>query len=881
MPKTFAPVYSAETAHVSALAVLKSALEGYDLYLDDPDLWQQTGFAGDELLFEDLAAALPRCGLSAVTRWGPIDLLMTPSLSVKLPLIVQAKVQDGEPYFILVWKKVGSFWQVIDPKVGRRWLKTSQLQKILAADKIEYSFDQIKEQYDPQIFATELKKRMESISLSPPIIEQGLSFLTGDWHRVAAIDAAVRLITHLVQVGSVRSGEDADQALIKLFAKDTTELEELIPAAYWTFRQGAQNPQLIAFYGLKVIEITGLAESNEPSAADPRINNAPKPTDWRHFLGEPEKIIWQVLREDGLLSPLSVIVGLLIASIGLTVEMFLLQGLLELGQQLSDSKQRAFMLGAVILFLIALLLLLIALDSIGRQQGRRIEVRLRIAFLEKIPRLPLWFFQRNQVSGLTQRGYTLRSVHSLPDQAQKFIQTCFQILFTAIGLIWLEPSGSWLVLLLVAFTIVWPYFTQPIINQHSLGLAQENNSLSRVYLDVLLGVVPVRVHSAESTVWRRYQGMLVNWVNTNLSYFKVTTVVQIVGLLLSTSLMVGIVLNYVFSNGELGAILLLAFWSINLPVLGQRLVEAMQEYLQKRALVQMLMQPLNIPDAAEFKQELSVTHPPQASPDGVRIELQQVSVTVADQTILKEIDLKIAAGEQIAIVGPSGAGKSTLATLLLGWQSPSAGQLLVDGVPLEGEYIELLRRETAWIDPAVQLWNRTLLSNLWYANQKNSSAPAGKVMDQADLFDVLQAIPQGLQTTLGENGRLISGGQGQRVRLARAMLQDDVRLVVLDEPFRGLDREKRSFLLKQTRQNWPNATMVCITHDVSQTEGFSRVLVIEDGRIVEDDTPENLKSRQKSRFKDLLEAEDAVRRTLWESANWKRLFISDGELKND
>ena len=441
--------------------------------------------------------------------------------------------------------------------------------------------------------------------------------------------------------------------------------------------------------------------------------------------------------------------GLLIASIGLTIEIFLMQGLLELGQQLSNATQRAFMLGAFILFLILLLLLLMALDSIGRQQGRRIEVRLRIAFLEKIPRLPIWFFQRNQVSGLTQRGYTLRSVHSLPDQAQKFIQTCFQILFTAIGLIWLEPSGSWLVLLLVGFTVVWPYFTQPIITQHSLGLAQENNNLSRVYLDALLGVVPVRVHSAENTVWRRYQGMLVTWVNTNLDYFRITTIVQIMGLLITTSMMVGIVLNYVFKGGELGAILLLAFWAINLPVLGQNLVEAMQEYLQKRALVQMLLQPLNIPDAAEFKEELDVTHPPDASPDAVEIELKQVSVAVADQVILKEIDLKIAAGEQIAVIGPSGAGKSTLATLLLGWQSPAAGQVFIDGMSLEGEYVELLRRETAWVDPAVQLWNRTLLFNLWYANQKDTSAPVGKTMDQADLFDVLQAVPQGLQTSLG------------------------------------------------------------------------------------------------------------------------------------
>lgn len=874
----FSPVHSTETAYVSGLAVLKATLQGHSLTVPDEHLWQTTGFTGAELTADQLVAALPACGLSARRTWLPLDSLS----NLSLPLIVSAQSADLPPNYILIWQHVGPFWQVMDPRIGRRWLTASQLQLRLHPHDAEYSFDEMETIFDPEVFSADLEVRLQNLLLPTHMVKEGLNYLERDWQELAALDAIIRFLQELVQAGSLRHGQNVAAALRKLLDKDPTEITNLIPATYWTFRRGTADPNDVAFHGLQAIQVLGhepAHKSNATTADEPPVSSGG--FDLRQYLGAPEQIIWQVLREDGWLAPASVIGGLLIASIGLTVEIFLLQGLLQLGQQLNNATQRGFMLGLVIVFFITLLLLLMAIDAIGRQQGRRIEVRLRIAFLEKIPRLPIWFFQRSQVSGLTQRGYTLRSVHALPDQAQKFLQTIFQIFFTAAGVIWLEPSGSWIVILLILFTVTWPYFTQPLITQHSLGLAQENNTLGRIYLDALLGVMPVRVHSAESTVWRRHQSLLVDWVQINLNYFSFTTIVQVTGLLITTTLTVGIVLNYVYGKGEIGAILLISFWAINIPVLGQRLVESMQEYLQKRAIVQMLMQPLNIPDATQFQETLTVTHPADAVPEAVRIELKDVKVAVDETVILTKVNLQIEAGEHLAIVGPSGAGKSTLASLLLGWQAPQSGEILIDGEPLTGEYVELLRRETAWLDPAVQLWNRSLLYNLWYANPKNSSAPIGDVVEKADLFDVLETLPHGLQTMLGENGRLLSGGQGQRVRLGRAILQENVRLVILDEPFRGLDREKRKFLLSQARAFWPKATLICITHDVSQTEDFKRVLVIENGQIAEDDSPENLKQRVHSRYRDLLQAEDAVRRTLWESADWKRLYLDSGHLTEE
>src|SRR5690606_28322794 len=140
----------------------------------------------------------------------------------------------------------------------------------------------------------------------------------------------------------------------------------------------------------------------------------------------------------------------------------------------------------------------------------------------------------------------------------------------------------------------------------------------------------------------------------------------------------------------------------------------------------------------------------------------------------------------VAIIGPSGAGKSSLVGLLLGWHEPASGRVLVDGEPLRGERLARLRAETAWGDPGVQIWNQSLLDNLLYGNgDRATPQQLGAAMERSGVTTLLDGLPDGMQTWLGESGALVSGGEGQRVRLARAALRGRTRLVVLDEPFRG------------------------------------------------------------------------------------------------
>jgi ATP-binding cassette subfamily B protein len=237
--------------------------------------------------------------------------------------------------------------------------------------------------------------------------------------------------------------------------------------------------------------------------------------------------------------------------------------------------------------------------------------------------------------------------------------------------------------------------------------------------------------------------------------------------------------------------------------------------------------------------------------------------------LLEGIDLEIAAGSHVAVVGPSGAGKTTLLGLLLGFHFPEEGRVLVDGSVLSGGRLADVRARTAWLDPAVQLWNRSLEENLRYGNEETR--------DLSPALPVLEGLTLPLESNLGEGGALVSGGEGQRVRFGRALLREGVRLALLDEPFRGLDRQTRKDLLKRARDHWKYATLLAVTHDVSECEDFDRVLVLENGKIVEDGAPSELYRHEGSRYRRLLEVERELAR-LWSEGGWRNFRIENGRL---
>ncbi|HTN83094.1 MAG TPA: ATP-binding cassette domain-containing protein, partial [Sorangium sp.] len=260
------------------------------------------------------------------------------------------------------------------------------------------------------------------------------------------------------------------------------------------------------------------------------------------------------------------------------------------------------------------------------------------------------------------------------------------------------------------------------------------------------------------------------------------------------------------------------------------------------------------------------------------IDLRGVSVQAGGHTLLSDVSLSVPAGEHVAIVGSSGAGKSSLLSLLLGWLRAARGELLVDGRPFDDAAVARLRRGTAWVDPAIQLWNRTLLENITFGHAGDALARVPRSMGQAELTDVLESLPDGLQAAIGEGGARLSGGQGQRVRLARALMKGDARLVLLDEPFRGLERERRRALLARAREHWRRATLVFVSHDVMDTLGFDRVLVIEGGKVVEDGAPRELMEDPRSRYRALADADARARDEVWSKGRFRSATMESGRL---
>ena len=410
--------------------------------------------------------------------------------------------------------------------------------------------------------------------------------------------------------------------------------------------------------------------------------------------------------------------------------------------------------------------------------------------------------------------------------------------------------------------------------ERDLRLRTHSGALSHFYLDALLGLVAIRTHGAQPAVRREHESLLSEWARAGFNLQRTVISLEAVQFLSGFVFAIWLLVSHLHRAGESGVVLLLVYWALNLPALGQEVAIIAWQYPSYRNVTLRLLEPLGALDQ-------TISHHATASTSTTApaaITFENVSVTAAGHRVLEEINLTIQPGEHIAIVGPSGAGKSSLVGTLLGWHRPSAGRILIDNQELDEAAVEALRPHIAWVDPAVQIWNRPLRENLQYGLPSAARISIDEVIDAADLRRILERLPQGLDTPLGEGGGLVSGGEGQRVRFGRALLRPNVRLVILDEPFRGLDIEQRKLLLARARELWKNATLLSISHDISETLSFPRVLVIEEGRLIEDDQPTKLAQQANSRFQSLLEAERAIREELWATMDWRHLKLEEGTL---
>ena len=203
---------------------------------------------------------------------------------------------------------------------------------------------------------------------------------------------------------------------------------------------------------------------------------------------------------------------------------------------------------------------------------------------------------------------------------------------------------------------------------------------------------------------------------------------------------------------------------------------------------------------------------------------------------LKGIDLEIKPGETVALVGGSGGGKTTLANLIPRFYSVTDGRILLDDIPIESLKLESLRRQIAWVSQQVMLFNDTIANNVAYGSRRGASeADVRATLDAAYLTEFVASLPDGINTMIGDNGIRLSGGQRQRLSIARALLKN-APILVLDEATSALDNESERFVQAALDKLMHGQTTLIIAHRLSTIEKADRILVLDDGRIVESGT---------------------------------------------
>ncbi|MET3836406.1 ATP-binding cassette subfamily B protein [Brevundimonas sp. UYEF29] len=241
-----------------------------------------------------------------------------------------------------------------------------------------------------------------------------------------------------------------------------------------------------------------------------------------------------------------------------------------------------------------------------------------------------------------------------------------------------------------------------------------------------------------------------------------------------------------------------------------------------------------------------IAPPPQptALPTPPRGEVSMSAVGFAypgrpDLPALKGFSLTVRPGETVALVGPSGAGKSTVFRLLLRFYDPQTGMVSVDGVDVRQADPVAVRDRFAWVSQETPLFSGSALENIRFGRENTTLEEARAVAEKAQALGFIDALPEGFDTPLGERGKSLSGGQRQRLAIARALVRD-APILLLDEATSALDAESERLVQVALDQAMEERTTLVIAHRLATVLRADRIVVMDDGRVVEEGTHEQL-----------------------------------------
>ena len=516
-----------------------------------------------------------------------------------------------------------------------------------------------------------------------------------------------------------------------------------------------------------------------------------------------------------------------------------------------------------LLALLALAALRFALGLLQRratfEAGARVADAVRQALEKRMRELgPRW--GTRQASGdLATR--LVDGVDALvPYYAGYLPQAAFAVLVPALILLVVLPADPWSALVLV--------FTAPLVPLFMVlaGQAAEQASQRRWmrlrrmgahFMDALAGLTTLRLYRAatreqallEATgeAYRRetMAVLRIAFLSALVLEFFATVSIAVLAVLIGFRLMWG---KLAFEQG-LFVLLLAPEFFLPLRALGTQRHRRMDAAAAATDLVEWL--------AVQLPQAAQVASPSPIAATQPTIDFERVGFAHEDgRAVLRDLDLHLPPGTSLTLVGASGSGKSTLLSLLMGFDAPQSGRILVDGHDLARTDLDAWRRHIAWIPQRAHVFHGSLRDNLLIAAADADTFTLWRALQAASLDGVVARLPQGLDTPLGERGHGLSGGECQRLALARAWLRN-APLLLLDEPTQHLDDATAASIDAALARLGEGRTVIRITHRLDGIRDDEHVAVLAEGHIVEHGRADALRAAG-GHFAGLLAAEQAA-----------------------
>ncbi|WP_314946301.1 type I secretion system permease/ATPase [Bradyrhizobium cosmicum] len=474
----------------------------------------------------------------------------------------------------------------------------------------------------------------------------------------------------------------------------------------------------------------------------------------------------------------------------------------------------------------------------------RIDVELGARLFRHLLALPIGYFQARRVGDSVARVRELENIRNFLTSSALtlIIDLFFAIIFIAM-LFFYSPALTWIVLFSLPIYVGISAAATPLF-QRRLDEKFHRGAENQAFLvESVTGIETLKAMAVEPQMQRRWEQQLAGYVAASFRVISLANVasqlVQFVSKLVSAAILyfgARLVISGDLTVGELVAFNLLA-GRVSAPVL--RLAQTWQDFHQARLSIARLGDILNT-------ETEPVYNPGKMALAAIRghITFEHVSFRyrIDGPEILRDMHFHVPASQVIGIVGASGSGKSTLAKLVQRLYIPERGRVLVDGIDVAQVDPAWLRRQIGVVLQDNMLFNCSIRDNIAFADPATSTERVIEAATMAGAHNFILQLPQGYDTTVGERGNGLSGGQRQRIAIARALVTDP-RILILDEATSALDYESEHIVQQNMAKISQGRTVLIIAHRLSALRMADRIITIEDGRLIEDGTHQELLNR--------------------------------------